>query len=153
MKTFEDFCCGEVIPLRAYQVTEGEMIDFAKRYDPQTFHTDPVGAMASPFGGLIASGWLTAAIFMRMQCDSFMSRSSCAGSPGVDEIRWLHPVRPGDILSGTNEVTKVSPSRSKPDRGTVYSRVVIVNQDATVVMTLLTRAIYLRRGPAESPQS
>jgi acyl dehydratase len=147
MKTFEDFHSGDVIALRSYEVTEREMIEFAKRYDPQTFHTDPVRALESPFGGLIASGWLTGAIFMRMQCDSYMSDSSCVGSPGIDEMRWRHPVRPGDTLSGTNEVLKATPSRSKPDRGTVYSKVAISNQDETIVMTLLTRAIYLRRSP------
>lgn len=145
MRTFEDFTPGEIITLREYEVTESEMIEFARRYDPQTFHTDPVGAVDSPFGGLIASGWLTTAIFMRMQCDSFMRDSSCAGSPGVDEIRWLQPVRPGDRLHGTNEVVQVTPSRSRPDRGTVYSRVEIRNQDDVPVMTLVTRAIYMRR--------
>lgn len=153
MKTFEDFCCGEVIPLRAYQVTESEMIDFATRYDPQDYHTDPVRALETPFGGLIASGWLTTAIFMRMQCDSFMTDSSCVGSPGVDEIRWLHPVRPGDVLTGTNEVTQTIPSRSRPDRGAVYSSVEIINQDATVVMTLRTTAIYLRRAVTKTPEA
>lgn len=72
MKTFEDFNSADVIDLRSYEVTESEMIEFAKRYDPQTFHTDPKGAQESSFGGLIASGWLTGAIFMRMQCDSYM---------------------------------------------------------------------------------
>jgi acyl dehydratase len=147
VKTFEDFNSGEVIALRPYEVTQIEMIEFAKRYDPQTFHTDPERALDSPFGGLIGSGWLTTAIFMRMQCDSYMSDSSCVGSPGVDEIRWLHPVRPGDTLRGTNEVLKATPSRSKPDRGTVYSKVELLNQDEVIVMTLLTRAIYLRRSP------
>lgn len=147
MKTFEDFNSGDVIALRSYEVKEGEMIEFAKRYDPQTFHTDPERALESPFGGLIASGWLTGAIFMRMQCDSYMSESSCVGSPGIDEMRWLHPVRPGDTLRGTNEVLKTVPSRSKPDRGTVYSKVEVLNQDKIVVMTLLTRAIYLCRSP------
>ena len=82
MRTLEDFSPGEIIPLRPYTVTETEMIDFARRYDPQDYHTDPAAAADSPFGGLIASGWLTAAIFMRMQCDSFMRDSACVGSPG-----------------------------------------------------------------------
>ena len=145
MRTLEDFSPGEIIPLRPYTVTETEMIDFARRYDPQDYHTDPAAAADSPFGGLIASGWLTAAIFMRMQCDSFMRDSACVGSPGVDELRWLAPVRAGDTLSGCCEVTDVVPSRSRPDRGAVLSRVVIDNQDATRVMTLVTRALYLRR--------
>lgn len=145
MMAFEDFTCGQLIALREYHVTEAEMIEFARRYDPQFFHTDPVAAADSPFGGLIASGWLTTAIFMRMQCDSFMGDSTCVGSPGVDEIRWLKPVRPGDRLHGTNEVVAVTPSRSRPDRGVVYSKISIYNQHETLVMTMLTRAIYLSR--------
>tara|TARA_R110002110_G_scaffold413729_1_gene641618 strand:- start:108205 stop:108648 length:444 start_codon:yes stop_codon:yes gene_type:complete len=145
MRSFEDFSVGEIIALRNYEVTQDEMIEFAQRYDPQLYHTDPIEAQKSPFGSLIASGWLTTAIFMRMQCDSFMSDSSCVGSPGVDEIRWLNPVRAGDILHGVNEVVKVAPSRSRPDRGTVYSQVTISNQHDTHVMTLTTRAIYLCR--------
>lgn len=142
---FEDFRCGQLIALREYRVSEAEMIAFAERYDPQYFHTDPVAAAGSQFGGLIASGWLTTAIFMRMQCDSFMADSTCVGSPGVDEIRWLKPVRPGDTLHGTNEVVAVKPSQSKPDRGAVFSRNEIYNQHDILVMSLLTRAIYLKR--------
>ena len=145
MMAFEDFACGQVITLGEYEVTEAEMIEFARRYDPQYFHTDSVAAADSPFGGLIASGWLTAAILMRMQCDSFMMDSTCVGSPGVDEIRWLKPVRPGDRLHGTIEVVAANPSRSKPDRGVVLSRVEIRNQDDILVMSLVTRAIYLTR--------
>jgi acyl dehydratase len=89
---------------------------------------------------------------MRMQCDSFMSDSSCVGSPGVDQVRWLHPVRPGDELRGTCTVDQVAPSRSRPDRGTVYSQVEICNQLGTPVMTLVTRAIYLRRDTAQGNQ-
>lgn len=145
MKTLEDFYRGEVIALPEYRVSESEMIEFARRYDPQVFHLDPVAAIDSPFGGLIASGWLTTAIFMRMQCDSFMEDSSCVGSPGVDEIRWLEPVRPGDVLRGTVEVLEVVPSRSKPDRGAVFSRVELYNQQDVPVMSMRTRAIFLRR--------
>jgi acyl dehydratase len=143
MRAFEDFSCGQVIELREYEVSQKQMIEFAKIYDPQQFHTDPSAAARSPYGGLIASGWLTTAIFMRMQCDSFMADSTCIGSPGVDEIRWLKPVRPGDRLRGTNEVVAVKPSRSKPDRGVVFSKVEIYNQDDVLVMTLSTRVIYL----------
>ena len=148
MKTFEDFCVGDVIALRNYEVSESEMIEFARRYDPQVFHVDPAGAADSPFGGLIASGWLTTAIFMRMQCDSFMGDSSCVGSPGVDEVRWLAPVRPGDVLHGTVEVLETVPSRSRPDRGAVFSGVEICNQEDVPVMSLRTRAIFLNRDAA-----
>ena len=145
MRTFEDFTPGQVIALGEYHVTESEMIAFAERYDPQTFHIDPAGAAKSPYGGIIGSGWLTTAILQRMQCDSYMNDSSCVGSPGVDEIRWLKPVRPGDTLRGSNEVESVKPSRSKPDRGAVFSKVEIYNQDTVLVMTVRTRVIYLKR--------
>lgn len=143
--TFDDFQVGDVLELPAYTVEESEMLAFARQYDPQSFHTDSAAAKESPFGGLIASGWLTTAIFMRMQCDAFMLNSSCVGSPGVDEIRWLLPVRPGDTLRGLNEVVTVKPSRSKPDRGAVFSNVTLTNQHGDTVMTLVSRAIYLKR--------
>jgi acyl dehydratase len=145
MMALEDFTRGLVIPLAEYEVTEEEIIEFARRYDPQYFHIDPVAAADSPFGGLIASGWMTTAIFMRMQCDSFILDSTCVGSPGMDEIRWLAPVRPGDRLSGNNRVVDVKPSQSRPDRGTVYSNIEIYNQHGTLVMSLSSRVIYLSR--------
>ena len=146
MRHFEDFTPGDSISLGEYTVTEAEMMAFSERYDPQSFHTDPAAAAHSPYGGIIGSGWLTTAIFQRMQCDSFMLDSSCVGSPGVDEIRWLQPVRAGDRLHGSNEVEAVKPSSSKPDRGAVFSKVEIYNQDNTLIMTLRTRVIYMKRG-------
>lgn len=143
---FEDFAVGVCIALPAYEVSEAEILAFGRQYDPQYFHTDPVAARESLFGGLIASGWMTTAICMRMQCDTYLLDSTCMGSPGVDEIRWLLPVRPGDVLSGENRVTEVRPSRSRPDRGAVFSAVTIQNQRGEVVMTLRSRAIYGRRG-------
>lgn len=148
MRYFEDFIPGDIISLGEYAVTEAEMMAFSERYDPQFFHTDPEAAADSPYGGIIGSGWLTAAIFQRMQCDSFMLDSSCVGSPGVDEIRWLKPVRPGDRLHGGNQIDSVKPSNSKPDRGVVFSKVEIYNQDNTLVMTLRTRVIYMKRASA-----
>lgn len=148
---FEDFRVGKRMALPDYTISEREMLDFARRYDPQPFHTDPEAAAESPFGGLIGSGWLTTAVLMRMQCDAFLSDSTCVGSPGVDEIRWLHPVRPGDTLSGFAEVIEVRPSRSKPDRGAVFCAVSVSNQHDDVVMTLKTRAIFLTRGLARAP--
>ncbi|MEM6580569.1 MAG: MaoC family dehydratase [Pseudomonadota bacterium] len=144
MRTFEDFFPGLIIDLGRYEVSEQEMIAFAERYDPQFFHTDPVAAADSPYGGLIGSGWLTAAIFQRMQCDSFLNDSSCVGSPGVDEIRWIKPLRPGDQLHGSNVVEAVKPSASKPDRGAVFSQVELFNQNETLVMSLRTRVIYMK---------
>ena len=136
---------GDIHALASYQVDEAEMIAFAQRYDTADIHTDPVAAQATPFGGLIASGWLTTAIFMRMQLEGYMRGSTSLVSPGVDEIRWLKPVRPGDTLGGTNQIEAVEPSSSRPDRGTVFSRVTVNNQHGETVMTLVTRVIYMRR--------
>ena len=144
-RAFEDFQVGQRIPLAEYSLSEAEMIDFASRYDPQPMHTDPAAAANSSFGGLIASGWLTTAVFMRMQYEAFIADSLCIASPGVDEIRWLLPVRPGDTLGGECRVTEVRPSRSKPDRGAVFCRGTIHNQHGEEVMTVATRAIFLRR--------
>lgn len=145
---FEDFQVGQRIRLTDYIVSETEMIDFAVKYDPQPMHTDPDAARHSPFGSLIASGWLTTAVFMRMQYEAMIADSLCIASPGVDEIRWLRPVRPGDTLSGECRVTEVRPSRSKPDRGVVFCEASIHNQSGETVMTLVSRAIFLRRQPA-----
>jgi len=145
MMALEDFSCGQILPLPEYQVTEQEIIEFARRYDPQYFHTDPVAATRSPYGGLIASGWMTTAIFMRMQCDGFILDSTCVGSPGVDEIRWQAPVRPGDRLRGNMRVTAINPSKSRPDRGTVFFDLELYNQQDTLVMTLTSRVMFLTR--------
>ena len=146
-RAFVEFEGGQRIPLADSSVSEAEMIDFAVKYDPQPMHTDPEAALDSPFGGLIASGWLTTAVFMRMQFDALIADSLCVASPGVDEIRWLLPVRPGDTLSGECRVADVRPSRSKPDRGAVFCRASIHNQNNEEVMTIVTRAIYLRSQP------
>ncbi len=144
-RAFEDFEVGQIIELPGYRVTEAEILAFAGQFDPQAIHTDPVAAADSDMGGLIASGWHTAAMFMRMQCDGFLLNSSSIVSPGVDRIRWLKPVRPGDELNATCEVTAVTPSRSRLDRGAVYADAVVGNQRGEVVMTLTTRNIYRRR--------
>ena len=143
--SFEDFEPGQVFELPEYAVSEADILRFASEFDPQPIHTDPAYAAGSDMGGLIASGWHTAAIFMRMQCDSFLLDTSSIVSPGVDEIRWLRPLRPGDTLHGSVEVTKVAASRSKADRGTVYCKATVSNQHGEVVMTMTTRNIYRRR--------
>ncbi len=142
---FDDFYVGQRISLAEYRVGEQEILEFARKYDPQSFHTDPEAAKDSIFGGLVASGWMTTAVFMRMQYDGFISRSSCLGSPGVDEIRWWLPVRPGDTLSGEILVTEVVASRSKLDRGAVMAQARVVNQQGDTVMTVATRALFGRR--------
>lgn len=148
-RALEDFREGECIALPEYAVTEEEIVEFARRYDPQYFHTDPEAARDSQFGGLIGSGWMTTAIFMRMQCEAFILGSTCIAAPGVEDIRWLKPVRPGDVLAGEVRIREVRPSRSKPDRGAVFADAVVVNQTGEEVMTLRTTAIFGRRETAK----
>lgn len=145
---FEDLTVGREFVLGPYQVSEAEILDFANRYDPQAVHTNKAYGSSSGFGGIIASGWHTGAIFMRMQCDSFLLHSTSIVSPGTDEMRWLKPVRPGDTLSGVNVITKTRRSRSKPDRGIVYCRASLSNQHSDTVMTLKTRNLFGTRDAA-----
>lgn len=144
---FEDFRAGEAIDLGSYRVTRREILEFAERWDPQPFHTDEEAARESIYGGLIASGWHTCAMAMRMLCDSVLLRAASLGSPGVDEVRWLLPVRPGDTLHGRMTVLETRPSRSRPDRGIVRSRWEVRNQDDEVVMTMEGLGMYRRRDP------
>ena len=132
---FEDFVPGSVRTSGTVLVTEEEIIEFARRYDPQVFHTDPVAARKTVFGGLVASGWHTGAIAMRLIVEHFLSGVASVGSPGVDEVRWLKPVRPGDTLSVRVTVLEARRSESKPDRGLVRSLIEVLNQDRVVVMS------------------
>ena len=145
MKRFEDFNVGETDVLGSHTVTEAEIVAFAKKYDPQPFHTDPEAARATIFGGLIASGWHTCAIMMRLSVEAARRKDAAAtGSPGVDSCRWLKPVRPGDTLTARTEVLETWPSRSKPI-GFVRSRVEMLNQHGEVVLALVGIAMYDRR--------
>jgi acyl dehydratase len=132
---FEDYVPGSVYEFGSIVVEEEEIIDFATRYDPQVFHTNPDAAQKTIFGGLVASGWHTAAIAMRLLVDHYISHVACLGSPGADELRWLKPVRPGDELSIRVTVLETRRSRSKPDQGIVRSFVEVMNQNREVVMT------------------
>jgi acyl dehydratase len=148
MKYFEDVRVGESDTLGSHTVTAEEIIAFAKKYDPQPFHTDPEAARATIFGGLIASGWHTCAIMMRLSVEAARRhRTVTTGSPGVDSCRWLRPVRPGDTLTGRAEVLETWPSRSKPI-GFVRSRIEMVNQRGEIVMSLVGLAMYRRRESA-----
>lgn len=132
---FEDYVPGSVYEFGSTVMEEKEMIDFAARYDPQAFHIDPDAARKSVFGGLIASGWHTGAVSMRLIVDHYLSRVASLGSLGVDELRWLKPVRPGDELSIRVTVLQARRSQSKPDRGIVRSLVEVINQNREVVMS------------------
>ena len=145
--TFEDFEPGQVYELGSTTVTEEEIVDFARRFDPQPFHLDAEAAKDSDFGGLIASGWHTGAMWMRLYVDSLLGGGSGQGSSGIEELRWLAPVRPGDTLSGRLTVLETTPSERHPDRGTIRIRGDMVNQDGVTVMSMVSRGRFARRGP------
>lgn len=145
MRYFEDFKAGDVTEVGPVSVSEEEIVDFATRFDPQPFHIDPEAAKASPFGGLIASGWHTTALFMGMFVRAILLDSASLGSPGVEEIRWTAPVRPGDTLTGRVTVTDVQPSATNPLRGTVFTTNEVFNQNGERVMTLKARGFFARR--------
>ena len=144
---FEDYPAGAVFTAGEIRVGEAEIIDFARRYDPQVMHTDPAAAAAGAFGGLIASGWHTAAMMMRLFADNFLSPASSVASPGLDELRWRKPVRPGDALSLRVTILEARPSRSRPGEGVIRSLVEVLNQHGDVVMSLKPISLIRRRPP------
>ncbi len=145
MRYWEDFQVGDVSELGPVTVTEEEIVEFASRYDPQPFHVDPDAARESPFGGLIASGWHTAAIYMAMFVRGVLEGTASLGSPGVEELRWTAPVRPGDTLRGRATITDVQPSSRDPGRGTIFGSHEVINQDSVVVMRFTSRGFIARR--------
>jgi acyl dehydratase len=128
MHYFEDFHAGDTFELGPLTVTQEEIITFAKQFDPQYFHIDPQRARDSIFGELVASGWHTASLFMRMFYDGLLHDVASMGSPGLDQIRWLRPVRPADTLRGRFTVTDVRTSKSRPGMGILISRCEMFNQ-------------------------
>lgn len=126
----------------SYEVTSEEIVSFAKQYDPQQFHTDPEVARESMFGELVASGWHTAAMTMRMLVDNHLAESGAMGSPGVDELRWQEPVRPGDVLSVETEFVDKEPWDD--DRGVVTTEITTRNQDSEIVMSMTAKVLYGR---------
>jgi len=145
MKTFEDFQVGVTSKFGDYVITEEEIIAFAKKYDPQPFHTDPEFARKSFHGRLIASGWMTCAVMMRLLCDEILINSSSIGSPGVDNIRWLKPVYAGDRLSIAATILTARESKSKPGLGVVNYEVAVLNQDQEKVMTVKSTGMFLTK--------
>lgn len=142
---FEDYTPGLVIEFGDYPVTADEIIAFARLYDPQFFHTDPEAAKASIFGALVASGWHVGSMTMRMIVDHRISGASALASAGMDDVRFLKPVKPGDVLHARLTVIDAKPSRSKPDRGIVRQRVETFNQADEVVMSAIHVVLYRRR--------
>ena len=145
IRYFEDFVEGQTLDLGSTEFTERGIIAFASEFDPQPMHTDPEAARSSVYGGLIASGWQTATSYMRLLVDSVMRDSRSIGSPGIDNLRWLKPVRPGDTLRGRFTVLDTKPSRSRPDWGIVRSRGEMLNQHGEVVMQVEAVNFFGRR--------
>jgi acyl dehydratase len=133
----EDYVEGTVHEFGRVSITEDEIVQFGKKFDPQLFHTDPKKAGETVYGGLIASGWHTCGLFMRLFVEHYLAGPASLGSPGVDELRWLKPVRPGDQLTLRITVQKVKPSRSKPDRGVLFSFCEMLNQKREVVASMM----------------
>lgn len=145
VRYFEDLQPGTVLEFGEVEVSEAEILEFARRYDPQPFHLDPVAARESIFGGLCASGWHTTAMQMRLLVDGLLSPEASLGSPGIDEIRWLKPVYPGDRLRLRVTITEAAPSRSKPFMGSVVQHSEMLNQHGQVVMSLKAIGLFRRR--------
>jgi acyl dehydratase len=147
---FEDYVEGDVHNFGSVKVEADEIIAFAKRYDPQPIHTDPEAAKVGPFGGIIASGWMTVGLMMRLYVEHYLSSVASLVSPGIDALRWHRPVRPGDRLSVRVTIAKTAVSKSKPDRGIVTSSIEVINQKAELVMSLTAVNIILRRSVAQA---
>ncbi|WP_394782112.1 MaoC family dehydratase [Undibacterium sp.] len=145
---FEDFVPGNVIQLGSRTVTEEEILSFATQFDPQPFHIDKDAAEHSIFGGVIASGWHTCSLMMRLVVDGFIKDAASMGSPGVEEIRWILPVRPGDTLTISIETLEATPSQSKPDRGVTLSMWRAFNQKGELVTTIKGKGMFGRRPAA-----
>jgi acyl dehydratase len=143
---FEDYIPGLTVDCGSFSISEADIIAFAKEYDPQPFHVDPVGAAEGPYGGLIASGWHTTSLMMRLLAEHFLDGQTSLGAAGVDEIRWPRPVRPGDILRVRTTVLESRRSRSKPDRGIVRSETTVTDADGETVMTLKAINFVRARG-------
>ncbi|MFQ5783331.1 MAG: MaoC family dehydratase [Alphaproteobacteria bacterium] len=145
---FEDFVAGERFVSPGKTVTESEILDFAFRFDPQPIHLDTQAAERSPYGGLIASGFHTMVVGFRMLWQTGIFNACSLGSPGMDNLRWLRPVRPGDTLRTVAEVIEVRPSESKPDRGVCRVKYTVTNQNDEPVMTMIAVQILARRPAA-----
>ncbi len=145
MRYFEDFAPGQVLELGSRTISRESMLAFAREFDPQPFHVDEEAARRSIYGGLLASGWHTCSLWMRILCDGLLTDTASLGSPGIDELRWLKPVRPGDTLSVRMTILEAIPSRSKPDRGLLRSLTEMRNQHGEVVLTARGLSLLGRR--------
>lgn len=146
---WEDLVPGWEYESTTRSLSAQQITTFAREYDPQTYHTDEEAAKSSPFGGLIASGWQTCSVAMRLMCDGYLLRTSCIGSPGLEELRWIKPVRPGDSLRLHTTVLEQTPSQKNPARGTVKFRWDVLNQKDEVVCTMTGKQHFRRRTSAQ----
>ncbi|MEO8166215.1 MAG: MaoC family dehydratase [Betaproteobacteria bacterium] len=144
---WEDFKVGEVEQIGDKVVGRDEIIEFARQYDPQPFHIDEAAAKQSMYGGLIASGWHTCALVMRMMCDAYLAQSASVGSPGIENLKWLKPVRPGDAISARRTTLETRASKSKPDLGIVNNLWEVFNQKGELVMSMQGHGMFRRRNP------
>jgi acyl dehydratase len=142
---WDDYKIGQKYPLGSVSFTEQEIMEFARQFDPQSFHVDREAAARSMFGGIIASGWHVASKMMRLFVDNYVDHRTALGSPGLDELRWLRPVRGGDTLTGTVEITQKTPSKSRPHMGIVQEQWTVVNQKGETVMTTKGMNMVRRR--------
>ena len=147
---WEDFKVGEVEQIGGKQVDRDELVEFARQFDPQPFHVDEAAAKQSIYGGLIASGWHTCALVMRMMCDAYLSQSASVGSPGIDNLKWLKPVRPGDTISARRTTLETRASKSKPDIGIVNNLWEVFNQNGELVMSMQGYGMFRRRNPGSA---
>ncbi|NKB57265.1 MAG: acyl dehydratase [Alphaproteobacteria bacterium] len=144
----EDFTSGEILRTRGMTMDESEIMDFARKYDPQPIHIDRETAANGPFEGLIASGWQTACVLFRLWIDLGLMEKSSLGGPGIQDLRWLLPVRPGDTLRGEIEILEARPSKSKPDRGILRYRTIGYNQRDEAVITYDSASFLKRKSEA-----
>ncbi len=141
----EDFPVGNARAIGPHTVDRGEVLAFAGRYDPQPFHVDDAAASNTHFGRLAASGWHTGSMTMRMLCDAYLLESASLGAPGIEDLRWSHPVFPGDTLSGRVTVLASRVSASRPQMGLVQVRTEVFNQDSVLVFTMTGWSMFRRR--------
>lgn len=145
LRYFDDYRAGDVLELGSRVIGEEESVEFAARYDPLPFHTDRDAAAKSIYGGLTSSGWLTALVMMRMLNEGFICIETSLGSPGIDRLEWLRPVRPGDELHGRVEVNEVRASKSRPEMGFVTNTATLTNQHGEIVYRAKSVAIFRTR--------
>ena len=150
MQYYEDIEIGAARDIGSRTFTEAEIIAFARQFDPQPFHVDPEAARKTAFGGLIASGWHTAAVVMRLLVDSAIDLDASLGSPGFDDLAWLKPVRPGDTIRGRMTCIDKTPSRSRPGIGSARFMVEAINQKDELVMRFTSIGIMRFRNPAQT---